>query len=146
MAFKEPFAAYNAANDLEAHFVCNILNEADIEAVVVEDVSTAGLWLGGMIPEIHKTQVWIEKVDAERAKPVLEDYEHRLRARREADANAEGELLEVTCEECGKGAKFPIAQRGSVQNCPHCGAFVDVGEVGDTAEWSGVPEDETAES
>jgi hypothetical protein len=37
-------------------------------------------------------------------------------------------LVEAVCEECGKVATFPTAQRGSVQECPHCRAFIDVGE------------------
>jgi hypothetical protein len=39
MPFRDPFAAYNAASNIEAHLVCNLLTEAGIEAVVIEDVS-----------------------------------------------------------------------------------------------------------
>lgn len=55
----------------------------------------------------------------------------RLTERPEAESSPEAARVDVRCEECGKETKFPAAERGSVQNCPHCGAYVDVGE--DTA-------------
>ena len=32
----------------------------------------------------------------------------------------------AVCEECGATAEFPSADRGSVQTCPHCRAYLDV--------------------
>jgi hypothetical protein len=126
MALNDPIAAYNAETNLDAHLVATALREAGLEANVIEDVSTAGLWLGGVVPEIHKPQVWIERADADRAKPVLEDFEHRRAERRRVAADAPD--IEVLCEECGTKSMFPGNQYGSVQNCPHCRAFVDVGD------------------
>ena len=94
--------------------------------MVVEDVSQVGVWWGGLIGEVHKPQVWIERADTDRAKPVLDDYERRAAERR---AVASGEPIEVTCEECGKTSTFPASQQGWVQNCSHCRAYVDVGDV-----------------
>lgn len=34
--------------------------------------------------------------------------------------------FEVTCEECEQSITFPASAHGSVQDCPHCGAYVDV--------------------
>jgi len=127
MALRDPFAAYNAANNLEAHLVCNLLNDAGIESFVIEDLSQVGVWLGGLIPEIHKPQVWIERADIEKVKPLLEEYERRGAERQREQANAPP--IEVVCEECGKRSSFPATQEGSLQDCPHCGASVDVGEV-----------------
>ncbi len=110
MALRDPFAAYNAANNLEAHLVCNLLNDAGIEAYVIEDLSQVGVWLGGLIPEIHKPQVWIERADVERAKPFLEDYERRAEERRRELANAPP--VEVVCEECGKTSPVPGQSKG----------------------------------
>lgn len=134
MAFRDPLAAYNAESNLEAHVVCGLLIEAGVEAVVVEDNSLAGIWLGGTVAEIHKPQVWIERADSERARPVLTDYERWAADRRVAKrvaAGADGPPVEVVCEECGTRSEFPAAQLGTIQNCPHCRAYVDVGdEVG----------------
>lgn len=116
MALREPFAAYNAASNLEAHLVRNLLNEAGVEAVVVEDVSQVGVWAGGLIAEIHKPQVWVERADIGRAKPLLDEYERRAAERRRAAAD--GPPVEIVCEECGQRSSFPVAQRGPSRIAP----------------------------
>lgn len=130
MALRDPFAAYNAGNNVEAHLVCGLLQDAGIQAVVIEDVSQVGVWLGGTVAEIHKPQVWIERADIERARPVLTDYERRNAERWAAERGERdaGPPVEVVCEECGKRSKFPAVQMGTTQNCPHCRAYVDVGD------------------
>lgn len=140
MALNDPIAAYNAGNNLEAHLVCGVLIEAGINAMVIEDVSQVGAWIGGLVPEIHKPQVWIERADINRAKPVLDEYERRAAARRATNAGTAAETIEVMCEECGKPSKFPAAQKGSVQSCPHCQAFVDVGDEVDFDGWDEIPD------
>jgi hypothetical protein len=133
MTLRDPLAAYNAGSNVEAHLVCGLLQDAGIQAVVIEDVSQVGVWLGGTISEIHKPQVWIERADINRARPVLTDYERRASERRAAERGEReaGPPVVVGCEECGKRSEFPAAQKGTVQNCPHCRAYVDVGyEVG----------------
>lgn len=69
MALRDPAAAYNAANNIEALFLRDRLIEAGIEAFVIEDVSQVGAWIGGLVPEIHKPQVFVERADLERATP-----------------------------------------------------------------------------
>jgi len=139
MAFADPFAAYNAASNIEAHRVCSILMGAGIDAFVVEDVSQVGLWVGGTISEIHKPQVWIERADIERATPLLTEYD-RSRAER-ANAVAAGGTVAAACDECGESSEFPVEQSGSVQTCPRCGANMDVGESEDIEGWDvGDPE------
>jgi hypothetical protein len=130
MALRDPFAAYNAGSNVEAHLVCGLLQDAGIEAVVIEDVSQVGVWLGGTVAEIHKPQVWIERADIERARPVLTDYERRNAQRRSAERGEPeaGPPIEVVCEECSKRSEFPAAQKGTTQSCPHCRAYVDVGD------------------
>jgi hypothetical protein len=126
MALRDPIAVYNATTNLEAHIIAAAIREAGLEARVVEDLSTAGIWMGGVVGEIHKPQVWIERADVERAKPVLDEFERQVRERRRTAEDAPD--IEVLCEECGERSLFPGHQYGSVQNCPHCRAFVDVGD------------------
>lgn len=126
MALRDPVAGYNAATNLEAHLICGLLRDAGIEAAAVEDVSMVGHWMGGLMPEIHKPQVWIERTDLERAKPIIDAYEQR--DPQQPQRPSDGSPIEVTCEECGKRSQFPAEQHGSVQECPHCRAYVDVGE------------------
>jgi hypothetical protein len=146
MSLRDPFAAYNAASNLEAHLVCGLLQDAGIQAVVIEDVSQVGVWLGGTVAEIHKPQVWIERADIERARPVLTDYERRNAERRAAERaeRAAGPPVEVVCEECGKRSEFPAAQNGTTQNCPHCGAYVDVGDEVGIEGWDEAPGEDEA--
>lgn len=142
MTFDDPFAAYNAASNLEAHVVCDALNAAGVRAMVVEDVSNVGMSWAGWMSEIHKPQVWIDRSDVDRAKPVLDAFEEKQRRRREE--TADGEPVEATCEECGKTSTFPASQKGSVQDCPHCRAYMDVGDDDAIDDWD-VPSEEDDE-
>ena len=128
MNLKDPIPAYNGADTVEVYILQNMLDEAGIDAFIVDDESPVGIWMGGMIPEIHKPQVWIERTDSDRAKPILDEYERLIAERRAADADHDTKVqpIAVTCDECHKEAVFPHAQLGSVQICPSCGAFVDV--------------------
>jgi hypothetical protein len=137
MALRDPVAVYNAANNLEAIFVRDALIAAGVAAFFIEDVSQVGTWVGGLISEIHKPQVWVDRADIERAKPVLDEFERRANELRDAGAEggARGPTIEVVCEECSCRASFPATQRGSVQQCPDCGAYIDVDEGEAVTEW-----------
>jgi hypothetical protein len=141
MPLHDRVAVYNAATNEEADLVRKLLVDAGVEAFVTVDDPQAGVWFAGLA-DPPNPQVWVERADVERALPLLEDYE-----RRDAPAKPvtpEGPPVEAVCEECGQRSVFPAAQKGSVQNCPHCHAFLDVGEE-DFAdeEWS-ESEDEEA--
>ncbi len=131
MPLRDPFAAYNASSNLEAHMVCGLLQDAGIEAMAIEDNSQAGLWVGGTLAEIHKPQVWIERSDIERASAILTDYDRRSTERL---SGKQGLAVDVVCEKCGKQSTFPAVQSGTVQNCPHCRAYIDVGDDEDREE------------
>jgi hypothetical protein len=151
MALQDPIAAYNAANQYDATLLCQALEAAGIPAHVIDDEHQAGVWLGGLVPEPNKTQIWIERVDAERAKIFFEDYERRAAELSQADSPSTASglpLIDVTCDGCGKTSQFNANLRGSVQTCEHCGAYLDVGESPeDPNEWSaGVADSETADA
>ena len=148
MALKDPIAVYNAATNVQAHLVQNALIENGIEAHVTEDVSTAGIWMLGIIPEIHKPQVWVEREDAMKAKPILEEFERLDTERREADEAvlADEPPVEAACEECGQTFAFPAVQRGTVQDCPHCGERMDIGSTEEFDEWGWQETDDTEEA
>ncbi len=131
MALRDPVAVYNAANNLEAHLLRDALRDSGVEAYVTEDVSQVGTWALGLLPEIHKPQVWVEKQDIEHARAVLDQYERRaaeLREEADGQETSTGHKVAIVCEDCGEPSSFPPGQLGSVQQCPHCGAFVDVVE------------------
>jgi hypothetical protein len=140
MALRDPVAVYNAATNLEAHHLCNLLDEAGIQAFLTEDLSLVGTWVGGLVPEMHKPQVWVERTDVERATLILQDYEQRAKERRTKPDDVDGPTIDAVCENCGARSSFPSVQRGSVQDCPLCGAFIDVGEE----EWTEEDREEEA--
>jgi hypothetical protein len=119
MALRDPVVVYRATTNMQAYLVRDALAAAGIEACVIEQFTSHG---GG------KPQVLVERVEAELARPVLEDFDRRaveLQPRRAAGDGSESTITTV-CEECGREAEFPAVQGGSVQNCPHCGAYLDV--------------------
>jgi hypothetical protein len=61
---------------------------------------------------------------AERAKELLRKHAGESAVKKLHDAA--GPDIEAKCEECGKASRFPFAQRGSVQTCPHCKQYLDV--------------------
>lgn len=126
MPLRDPVSVYNAANNLEAHLLVNALNESGIEAHVTEDVSQVGVWAFGLLPEIHKPQIWIERTEMERAKPVLEGFERRTKELRTSKVGPGDDSIEIVCGQCGAVTAFPSVQLDSVQNCARCGAYVDV--------------------
>jgi hypothetical protein len=137
------FQAFIALNNEEAHYVCDLLVDAGINAQV-NDVEPA---------------VWIDTLHIDRAKRVLDAYllegipwrtatwlepavnhqqiEQQAAEWYEARRRSGGahsrlpETIEVTCEECGKRTPFPAVLRGNAGECSHCGATVDIGEAAD---------------
>jgi hypothetical protein len=115
MPLRYPVAVYNVADNTEAHLVRNALVSSGIEAFVTEDISVeVGL---------PKAQVWVERTDIERARSILEAYERRSAERRDADTS---DPIDVACRACGQRTTFFSLRRGSVQECPRCGAYLDV--------------------
>ena len=134
MALSDPVAIYNAKTNGEAQMLKVMLQELGIAAFAVEDLSPAGMWfMFGTLPEIHKPQVWVNRVDADRARAAIDSYEEQTAAsaRAEREAAEAGEPIEVECDECGHKAVFPAGERGTIQDCPRCGAYVDVGQFDD---------------
>lgn len=135
MALRDPVAVYNAATNVEVYLVQEALAAAGIEAFVAEDNSLVGMSMLGFMAEMHKPQVFVDKADLERARPVLVEFERRKgELAKESGESPRSDII-IECEDCGKRGAYSAVQRGSVQQCPHCGGFVDVEEDGDEDEW-----------
>src|SRR5687768_2761428 len=138
--------AFTSVSNDEADYVCDLLNQAGIQAAVKPGFPYMNF---GEEPE-----VWIAKCDIDRARPVLDAYlgrgddwrmskwraqqvkyrethrraaewhvaEERAVAERRATARTDGgqehETIEVVCEECGNRSRFPISLRGRAEDCP----------------------------
>ena len=128
MGFQEPYKIYTADSNMESHLIVNMLRANGIDALAVEDQSGVSLWAFGRISQFHQPDIWIEKSDAEQAALLIRDFESAKQEQSLA-ANSTGDIR-VECEECGKSSVFPQALDGPTQECSHCHAYVDVGELG----------------
>lgn len=138
MPLRDPVAAYIAATNIEAHLIRGLLVDAGIEAAVEEDVSQIGAWMFGLASQLHRPKVWIERADLARAETIVAQYEQDCAARRSAEqvGTAAAGLIAVICEECGAESDFPAELRGTVQSCPTCRAYMDVGDDDPGFDWS----------
>jgi Zn finger protein HypA/HybF involved in hydrogenase expression len=131
MGISNPVAIYTAANNSEAHFLCIFLEQNEIESYVAEEDPVIGGWMFGLLPQVHKPKVWIDQSNADRVTPLLQEFES-LQQQSSVSANADAlnaGPIAVECEDCGRAASFAANLRGTIQDCPHCGAYVDVGET-----------------
>lgn len=135
MSLEDPVVAYTALNATEAHLVAAMLADAGVPAEVEDDVSGPGFWLGGLNSAVHKPRVYVGRADADRAGPVLAALEARNREKL-ADPAGAGDPVPVTCGECGTATEFPAEQRGRVERCPNCHAYVDVGDDEAFDDWA----------
>ncbi len=144
MAIKDPVALCNVATSEEAKGICQILGREGIEATVTEDATTSpnGEATGGDRP-----RVIVDKESLQLATEFLHGFAQaqtlfRSRAGNEASAQA---FVTCICEECGQSSTFTSTVMGSVQECPHCGKFMDVGAAGDDLDWGEPEADELSE-
>lgn len=145
MELEDPVSVYNAKSDAEAQMLGQMLNEAGIDAKILEDHSVAGLFADGAVAHLPSPQVVVARADAERTAEILLQFDQaRQQLQSQARANAELTFVTAVCEECGQSSTFTGTLVGSVQDCPHCGKFMDVG-AGDEDFDPGNPEDEDAE-
>jgi hypothetical protein len=130
VALRDPLHIYDAASNDDALFARMYLESNAIEAFEVDHNSVVGNWLFGRLPGIHKPQVWVERADAERARTCILKYEADRREREGVGHSIDDDTpVQVVCEDCAKPSTFPASQLGTLQDCPHCGAYVDVGDV-----------------
>lgn len=139
MELRDPIVAYVAASNVELEVLVAIFEEAGIPVLGNPDNSPVGAWVGGLIPEIHRPKLMVEREDAERAGRLLADYEARNSERRNRPRT--GETVFLVCDRCDSEVTFDASLEGSVQNCPKCGAYIDVvWQDEDDEDW-GEPED-----
>lgn len=130
MIHRDPRCVHVVDNPMEAEVVAAWLNDHGVLAEVMNRNTLGGL--EGLTPwsstgvSARGIEIWVRNAaDAEKARTLIEQEEEQRSARQAARASASGSLL-VTCEDCGLTSSFPASKQGSVQNCPHCGSYIDV--------------------
>ena len=120
---RKPICIRRAATLEEAEILVAWLAERDIKATITDRDNPGAFAFG--VTDTEGIEVFVaDEESARQAKQLLAEHDRERAARQETD-DAGGEV-EVTCEECQCACSFPAAQRGSVQECPECGAYVDV--------------------
>ena len=143
MNLDDPVVAYVAETNHEAQMVQHFLENEGIAAFASEDNSLVGHWTFGSLPEVYRPEVWISRADVSRVAELLTEFERRKNERKAERHAGSVATVESHCENCERDPKFPVELFGTVQNCPYCGGFLDVGETdwsGDN-EWDVDPED-----
>src|SRR5262245_53566295 len=128
MSERDLVEVYRAKNNLQASLLAQTLNEIGIQALVQEGADRSGATESlGTVFWSDAPRIMVSTDQAEFARQLLLGWEEQKR-QEEARA-ADGSPIDLMCEACGKITSFPASQRGSVQNCTHCHAYVDVGEI-----------------
>lgn len=130
---KDKRCVFVADTQASAQGISHWLESCGIENFLM-DKTTLGMSNGVSFttnnPAADGWQVWVkdhEKIDE--AISLLDERQH-LKAKR-ADLGP----VESRCESCGTVSEFAGEQRGSIQDCPQCGRYMDVGGLDDEYEW-----------
>jgi hypothetical protein len=110
VVLNDPVVVYTAYDNIEAHLVSVQLNDAGIDASVIEDNSTAGVAVLGILHNIHRPQVFVGRADLAAGAELIQQY---LRTRHAESTSAH------FCFHCGAGLNAESA------SCSDCGAISD---------------------
>ena len=128
MPYRDPRCVFVASSFNQADVVAAWLQGHGIATEVMNRETMGGL-VSPVLMGVTGVEVWVmDPAFAPEGIRLLGEHALELRVQK-----PDGPPVEVACEECGKTSTFPAEERGSVQNCPHCGAYLDV-EPADDAE------------
>jgi hypothetical protein len=137
MIYRDPKCVYVANSPGEAGVIVAVLAGEGIAAEAMNQATLGGLL--GLTPysatgvSAAGIEVWVhDPAQAEPAREFLAEHAARAVARA-AGIPADAVPVEVECEECGESNRYPAADRGKVQTCGRCGAYLDV--PGEEEEW-----------
>jgi hypothetical protein len=122
---REKCCVFVADSFAEAETVAAFLNSEGVPASVIDPSAVGGMEGLSLMAGASTggREVWVRNATAAGyARQLLADHAHELRTSREERTG----LIQVDCEECGAMVKFPSAKAGTVQECPNCGAYLDV--------------------
>lgn len=123
MDFKDPVKIYSTNNNLEATMLADFLVENGVNAFAEMDDSGI-LALVGAAFESEHCGVWIDKSQTEEAQQLIRQFEEKKH--RHLKTDEVGTVITVQCDACGKSISFPASSRGTIEECPECGEYLDV--------------------
>lgn len=141
MELDDPVTIYTAGSNLVAHQFAEALLASGIESQVIEDNVPMGVLEGGQNSTSHHPRVWISSTDLERAAVVVQAFEAEVHGRQillgnQVQVDLRAEWIDATCEKCGTVTRFAPIHQGTVENCPNCFAFMDVGVEDEFDDWN----------
>jgi hypothetical protein len=145
MTERDPKCVFATDDPRVAEVVADTLGHHGIAAEVINRATFSGLFGSTAWSSISVSrpglEVWVhDPKDAPAALQLLAEYEQR-KLQTDAVKEALGPV-EAVCEECGQKTAFDGRYRGTVQDCPHCHAYMDVPGDDEPFDWS-VPDNAT---
>jgi hypothetical protein len=128
MAEDNPLTVFVAENERVAQAMVALLAGEGIDA-------TAGPITGAASAELEIRVTDPSRVVAAKALVASAMTEAATRAAGDKRAARSGTVTS-TCEECGKASEWPASAMGTTQDCPACGAYMDIPDPDE--DWSGV--------
>jgi len=131
MADDNPLTVYTAENAKIAEVAVKILEAEGIVAeAIMPPLRTESEAITGMTELTTPDEIEIRVTDfakVEEAKKILASAASfatfvSVRQKRLARTGT----VTAVCEECGESSEWPASVMGTTENCPHCGAFMDV--------------------
>ena len=139
MVERDPKCVFVTETPTDADLVVAWLGQQDIPAQVMNPPAPTGplgmsAWSKSGISSTA-IEVWVTNdTDSERAKGLINA---QMQAASEAIVSKESlGPIDAVCDGCEKTSTFAAAQRGTVQECPHCMAYLDVPGDEDEFDWS----------
>jgi len=137
MNFTNPVIVYDGESGLDAGQIQAFLKHHDVESEVVVGHSEGDTLFGGSAGPMPSPQIWVEEASFAAARVLVEEFEQMAIEQRKLDQAraADADPISVECEKCEKVTVFPAVLFGTVQVCPKCQSFVDVGEDDAFDDW-----------
>jgi hypothetical protein len=124
---RDPRCVYVAYRSMgEAAVVASFLEQHGIASEVMNQATLGGLeGLTALVPGVSSRGIEVWVLDPGRVREAV-GLLAEAEAERLVQKDEEGEPIYVMCEECGAESSYPYETRGTCQNCPRCGSYVDV--------------------
>lgn len=137
---RERHCVYVADSPAQGEAVVAFLAGEGIPARVMDEATLGGLagltFFSPTGAALEGLQVWVlDEVHIDQARAQLARFDAARIAHRSAHV---GETVQVTCEHCGMVCTFPGERRGGIEDCPHCGEYIDIPDPGEPDPFEGI--------
>jgi len=150
MSASDPNCVFVTSNSEAAYTIVDWLKTQGVQAEVQTHMKESdGVMMTPFANSDTSSHLEIHIANVERADEIREliiSRKDELLSHAEAVDKAPPEDMVVECEACGKTTVFPGNLQGTVQDCPHCGAYLDVPGGEDEFDWSIVDETQSEDA